>query len=62
MCHRERDMDENEVGRQGQPWAFRFSLTMYALNPGVQVGFQWLTRLAVLVAVWRTPEALSWMI
>ena len=55
-------MDENEVGRQGQPWAFRFSLTMYALNPGVQVGFQWLTRLAVLVAVWRTPEALSWMI
>jgi hypothetical protein len=61
MCHRERDMDGDEVDRQRQPWAVRFSLTMNALNTGMQIGFQWLTRLMVLVAVWRTPEALSWL-
>lgn len=52
---------DGDVDRQRQPWAVRFSLIMYALNPGVQVVFQWLTRLAVLVAVWRIPEALSWL-
>ena len=59
--HRERDMDGDDVDRQRQPWAVRFSLTMHALNPGVQIGFRWLTRIAVLVAVWRTPEVMSWL-
>jgi hypothetical protein len=58
---RERDMDGGGIDRQRQSWAERFSLTMHALNPGVQVGFQWLTRLVVLVALWRTPELVSWL-
>jgi hypothetical protein len=43
-------------------WAVRFSLAMYALNPGVQIGFRWLTRVAVLVAVWRTPDVVAWLV
>jgi hypothetical protein len=54
-------MDSKDVDRQRQPWAVRFSLTMLALNPGVQIAFRWLTRAVVLVALWRTPEALSWV-
>ncbi len=54
-------MDGDEVDRQRLPWAARFSLTMHALNPGVQIGFQWLMRIAVVVAVWRTPELVSWL-
>ena len=53
--------DIGEVERLRQPWAVRFSLTMHTLNPGVQIGFQWLTRLAVVVVVWRSPEVLSWL-
>jgi hypothetical protein len=34
---------------------------MHALNPGVLIGFRWVTRVVVLVAVWRAPEALSWL-
>ena len=54
--------DNGDVARHRQPWAVRFSLTMHALNPGVQIGFRWLTRIAVLVALWRTPEAVSWLV
>lgn len=54
-------MDGDEVDRRRLPWAARFSLTMHALNPGVQIVFRWLTRLAVLVAVCRTPELVSWL-
>jgi hypothetical protein len=62
MCDlgRERDMDGGGIDRQWQSWADRFSLTMLALNPGVQIGFRWLTRVAVLLALWRTPELVSW--
>jgi hypothetical protein len=52
-------MDSEDVERQQQPWAVRFGLTMYALNPGVQIGFRWLTR---AVALWRTSEVLSWVV
>ncbi len=54
-------MGDNDVDRQQLPWAVKFSVTMHALNPGVQIGFRWLTRIAVLVAVWRTPEMVSWL-
>jgi hypothetical protein len=54
-------MDGNEADRQRQPWAVRFSLTMHALNPGVLIVFRWLTRVVVLVALWRSPDALSWL-
>lgn len=53
---------DGDADLQRQPWAVRFSLTMHALNPGVQIGFRWLTRVVVLVALWRTPEALSWLV
>jgi hypothetical protein len=53
--------DRGDIDRQRQPWAVRFSLTMHMLNPGVQIGFRWLTRLAVLVALFRAPELVSWL-
>lgn len=55
------DMGRDEVDRRRQSWAVRFSLTMHILNPGVQIGFRWLTRIAVLVAVWRSSEVVSWL-
>lgn len=55
-------MGGHDVDRRQQPLAVRFSETMGALNPGVLIGFRWLTRIAVLVALWRTPEAVSWLV
>jgi len=61
----ERDMDGNDIDRQRLPWAVRFSLTMHALNPGVQILLRWLRWIVVLigmvVAVWSAPGALSWL-
>jgi hypothetical protein len=54
-------MDAERFDRQRQPLATRFSLTMHALNPGVQIGFHWLTRTTVLITVWRVPELVSWL-
>lgn len=55
-------MDAEDSERQRQLRAVRFSLTMHAPNPGVQIGFRWLTRAVVLVALWRTPDVVSWLI
>lgn len=52
-------MDDNQ--RPPPLWAAKFSLTMHTLNPGMQILFRWLTRIVVLVAVLRAPEALSWL-
>lgn len=58
-------MDREEIDRHRLPWAVRFSLTMHALNPGVLILLVWLRWIVVLiamvVAVWRAPEALSWL-
>lgn len=54
-------MGGEEIDRRRLSWAVRFSLTMHALNPGVLIMFRWLTRVAVLVAMWRVLEALSWL-
>jgi len=54
-------MDGKDMSRWRPTWAVRFSLTMHTLNPGVQIGLRWLTRVVVLVAVWRVSEALSWL-
>jgi hypothetical protein len=58
-------MDGEDIDRQRPSWAVRFSLTMHALNPGVQILVRWLRWIVVLiamvVAIWRAPEALSWL-
>jgi len=54
-------MDGEDIDRPRSPWAVRFSLTMAALDPGVRVLFRWLRWAVVLVALWRAPEALSWL-
>lgn len=52
---------DGDIDRQRPSWAERFSQTMDALNPGMLILFQWLTRIVLLIAIVRAPEAVSWL-
>jgi hypothetical protein len=52
-------MDGEDSDRPRPCWAVRFSLTLAALNPGVLILLRWVRWVVVLVALWRTPGAVS---
>jgi hypothetical protein len=52
---------DGDIERRRSSWADRFSSTMHALDPGMLILLQWLTRIVVLIAILRAPEALSWL-
>jgi hypothetical protein len=57
--HLEHDMDSEDIQRHRPRWAVLFSATMHTLNPGVRLLLQWLRLIAVLIAIWQAPDAVS---